>query len=126
MSRTQLQRASRHERKRQKLNAEYCLLCSATDVSTLQAVTLCAECRLAIMGKATSESHHLIGRAHSSFSIRIPANLHAIFSDMALDHPRVCKSDRALKMLYAFKDFLELLHEIITSEIEAREGKSDE
>jgi hypothetical protein len=88
-------------------------------------VTLCAECRLAIMGKATSESHHLIGRAHSSFSIEIPANLHAIFSDMSLDHPRACKSERALKTLYAFKDFLELLHEITTSEIEAREGEHE-
>lgn len=77
------------------------------------------------MGKAASESHHLLGRAHSSFSITVPANLHAIFSDMSLDHPQACKSDRALKMLYAFRDFLELLHEITTSEIEAREGKHE-
>jgi hypothetical protein len=125
VSEVELHRAERHERKRQKLSAEQCLLCSATDVSTLQSVTLCTECRLAIMDKATSESHHLIGRLHSSFSIKIPANLHAIFSDMALDHPRACKSDRALKILYAIKDLLELLYEMTISEIETREGKHE-
>ena len=116
MSKTELSRAMRGERKRKRLKEECCLSCGATEISTLQSVTLCAGCRLLLQSGAFTEEHHVIGRKYSSFTIPIPANVHAILSDMALDHPRAISRD--LKVLYSLKDALELLYETTLTEIE--------
>ncbi len=76
-----------------------CEDCGASDPRTLQQVrhnrkddtsdrVRCAECRLMAQGKAPTERHHLAGRANGPATIPIPANDHAVLSDLQLAWPR--------------------------------------
>jgi len=123
VSEAELSRAIRNENRRRRLKGERCISCGATEISVLQTVTLCASCRLLIQNGAFFERHHVIGRRISTFTIPIPANVHAILTDMARDHPR--EIGKELKSLYAFKDALEFLHEITVAEIEKLESEGD-
>ena len=70
MSKAELSSAIRRERKRRRLKSDKCLSCGATEISTLQTVTLCAGCRLFIQSGAFSEQHNLIGGGiHLSLSL---------------------------------------------------------
>jgi len=119
-----LRQAGRRERRWQKLKVSHCSACGATDISILQSIVVCAGCRSAIQGNSSIENHHLLGREYSSFSIPIPANLHAILSDKALDHPRNIIIE--LKVLYAFKDVLEVLYELALGDIERLKSKDND
>jgi hypothetical protein len=48
---------------------------------------VCAEHHLTEQGKSPMEEHHPAGRANDPFVVRIPANDHAILSDMQHDWP---------------------------------------
>jgi hypothetical protein len=118
--RTKIRRAGRLDTRRRKLGSDRCAVCGLEDLRTLQLskVVLCAHCRLTLQGILPLERHHLLGRNLSSFAILLPANLHAVLNFMGIDHPPECNSDRELKMLYVFRDWLEVLSEITAAEIE--------
>jgi hypothetical protein len=71
-----------------------CQRCGESDTRTLQDTTvrtrptvLCAECRLAIQGKPTTERHHPAGRHNDAYAAPFPANTHAVLSDAQYDWP---------------------------------------
>lgn len=94
---SEYKRAVRHEgRKRRGALAEACTGCGETDVRALQnvgGVTLCAECQLAGRGRPPFEYHHLSGRGNSTAIARMPANTHAILTDMQWDWSRKTRSN---------------------------------
>ena len=51
------------------------------------AVVLCAGCHLRLQGKPLEEDHHPAGRANDAFTVPIPANDHAVLSDLQHDWP---------------------------------------
>ena len=117
---TKIRRAGRLNTRRRKLGSDRCAVCGLEDLRTLQfsKVVLCAHCRMMLQGKLPLEGHHLMGRKYSSFAVLLPANLHAVLNFMGLDHPPESNSNRELKTLYAFRDWLEVLSEITATEIE--------
>ena len=92
MPRNKLNRLLRHFRKARRLgNNASCQVCGSEDIRTLQRfrnLLLCAECRLEKMGSSIFENHHVAGIKHDDFTIRLPANDHAILSDAQYDRPR--------------------------------------
>jgi len=124
--RTKVTRAGRLDTRRRKLGSDRCLVCGLEDLRTLQLsqVVLCAHCRLVLQGLLPLEHHHLLGRKLSSFAVLLPANLHAVLNFMGLDYPHASNSNRELKMLYLFRDWLDVLSEITAAEI-ARLGSDD-
>jgi hypothetical protein len=115
-------RAMRQAGKTQRLNVGYCVLCGYSDTRALQSVkiTLCAECRLILQGNKPVEWHHLFGR-HYPITLPLPANEHAILSDMAIENKPDGDSPD-LESLYGFKNMLERLLEITDQEIAKQEG----
>jgi len=126
VERTKVRRAGRLDTRRRKLGSKRCAVCGLEDLRTLQLsqVVLCAHCRLVLQGLLPLECHHLLGRKLSSFAVLLPANLHAVLNFMGLDHPQASNSDRELKTLYLFRDWLDVLNEITAAEIE-RLGSDD-
>ncbi len=57
------------------------------DANDIDAVR-CAECRLLAHGKVPIERHHPAGRANDPVTVPIPANDHAVLSDLQLAWPR--------------------------------------
>lgn len=66
-----------------------CTVCGSRDPLSLQATdpVLCAECRLTVAGKPTTERHHPAGRHNDEFKASLPANAHAVLSDAQVDWP---------------------------------------
>ena len=66
-----------------------CTSCGSRDLLSLQATdpVLCAECRLTLAGKPTTERHHPAGRHNDAFTAPLPANPHAVLSDAQVDWP---------------------------------------
>ncbi len=90
MKSTTLAKTLRDRKKQLRLGPEaVCEACSETDPRTLQQteVTLCAECRLALSGKPTTERHHPAGQHNDAFTAPLPANPHAVLSDAQHDWP---------------------------------------
>lgn len=88
---TSRSKTMRHRNKQLKLGpGTRCAGCSEADLRALQRteLVLCAECRLALSGKATSERHHPAGRHNDPFQAPFPANAHAILTDAQRDWPR--------------------------------------
>ncbi len=67
-----------------------CTRCGEADQRTLQQtkLLLCAECRLAMTGKPTTERHHPAGQHNDAFRVPFPANPHAVLSDAQVDWPQ--------------------------------------
>lgn len=121
--RTKIRRAGRLDIRRRKIGGSRCVRCGLEDLRALQLsnVVLCANCRLEIQGLAPIERHHILGRKLSSFAVDLPANFHAVLTYLGLDHPPEISSSRDLKILYARRDWLEVLSEITANEIESLE-----
>lgn len=84
-------RALRRARKEIRLGpSARCENCGASDVRVLHRVggkILCAECRLRSKGLHPFERHHPAGRKNDTFAVPLPANDHAVLSDMQNDWP---------------------------------------
>lgn len=90
MSDDTIRRKARHAAKADRLGQYACCVrCGDTETLHLQtaSVTLCAECRLLLQQRSTSEQHHVAGRKNDAFTVAIPANDHAVLSDAQYDWP---------------------------------------
>lgn len=118
-----IKRAARLEGRRRRLKPDgvRCAICGLSDLRTLQTtrVVVCAHCRMVLQDLIPVEDHHIFGKNLSSFTIVLPANLHAVFTFMGLDHPHLASPD--LKILYTLRDWLEVAYEITNAEIENHE-----
>jgi hypothetical protein len=125
MSEIDLQRELRHRRKPKKLKGTYCIVCGETDICCLQSVTLCAECRLKLQGLPTVEKHHVFGRKYDPFTVEIPANEHAIISDMEIESNVKKSKNKILILLYAISILLDRLIELIEGGNTTPEGDNE-
>lgn len=127
MGETELKSAIRHERKRKRLGSEQCAMCGIDDIRMLQStqVVLCAECRKKLQGQSVYEDHHLAGQQNSPLTIPLPANEHAILSDMYASFG--VTDDAGVSLLHWMEVFLSRMLEIvqdITTQITDKEGKN--
>jgi hypothetical protein len=117
-----IRRAARLEGRRRRLkpNGDRCAICGLSDLRTLQTtrVVLCAHHRLLLQGLIPIEDHHIFGKDLSSFTVTLPANLHAVLTFMGLDYPPDASTD--LKQLLSLRDWLEVAYEITNTEIERK------
>lgn len=90
MTQSSLATSLRHRKKTLRLGPDStCTRCGESDQLSLQVTEsiLCAECRLALAGKPTTERHHPAGRHNDAFTALLPANPHAVLSDGQIDWP---------------------------------------
>lgn len=113
MGYVELKSAISHERKRKRLGDDHCAGCGNEDIRVLQStqVVLCAECRKKIQGQSIFEAHHLVGQQNSSQVIPLPANEHAILSDMYASFGET--DNAALSLLHWMDVFLSRMLEIV-------------
>ena len=75
-----------------------CTRCGWRHVSALVVAgsnpVMCYQCRAPMTGRPSFEVHHIGGRANGGTGIRVPANLHRLCSDRALDWPPEVASNR--------------------------------
>lgn len=116
-----IRQAARLEGRRRRLKRNHCAICGLSDLRTLQAarVVMCAHCRVVLQGFTPVEDHHILGKSLSSFTVLLPANLHAVLTFMGLDHPPADSPD--LKTLYTLRDWIEIFYEMTNREIESIE-----
>lgn len=91
MTHPSLSTTLRHRKKALRLGPDAsCTRCGESDRLSLQVTEsiLCAECRLALAGKPTTERHHPAGRHNDPFASPPPANPHAAFSDAQIAWPQ--------------------------------------
>lgn len=91
MTQSSLSTTLRHRKKTLRLGTDAsCSQCGENDRLMLQVTEsiLCAECRLGLAGKPTTEHHHPAGRHNDGFTSPLPANPHAVLSDGQIDWPR--------------------------------------
>jgi hypothetical protein len=92
MAREKANRALRLAKKGIRLGAgARCERCGATDLRVLprpRGRVLCENCRLIGRGLSPYQRHHPAGRKNDSFIVLIPANDHAVLSDMQNEWPR--------------------------------------
>jgi hypothetical protein len=105
--------ALRHQRKQTKLSSDHCAICGNDDTRVLQSTNIaaCAECRKRIQGQSIFEDHHIAGKQNSPIIITIPANQHAILSDMAASHDKT--EDQEVQILNYIEDLLYWCLELI-------------
>jgi len=115
-----IRRAARLEGRHRRLKpeGEHCVVCGLSDLRALQTtrVVVCAHCRMVLQGLMPVEAHHVLGKDLSSFTMMLPANVHAVLTFMGLDHPHTAAPD--LKILCIIRDWLEVAYEIINTEID--------
>lgn len=126
MGKTELKGAIQHEKKRQDLSSDHCAMCGIDDVRVLQStqVVLCAECRKKVQGQSRYEKHHIFGRQNSPLAIPIPANEHAILSDMDSLYDETDNNE--LHLLHWLEVFLARMLEIVRDKIASIEEKRHE
>jgi hypothetical protein len=73
----------------------------------------------------TVEEHHVVGRENDPLTVALPANEHAIISDMGIEYTSKKTNNEFLIWLRAFRDILERLIELTDEGISILEGDDE-
>jgi hypothetical protein len=98
----------------------------------VQGVAMCYECNLRLLGKPTTEGHHLFGKRNSPLVVTLFGNLHRVLSERqllwssdTLRNPRCSARTAEAAALLGLRDIVVALFDLVILPIVERLEKED-